>query len=193
MRIWLAPASSAAVTKSSCAQREEAPAHDAGQRRPADDAKDEHDDKVDAFDGPVGGHGGGQRHPERNRGDRTHDFDEALDDVVDGAAVEAGDAAQQDAQEEAQGHADQTDGQREARGHHQAREEIAAQLVRAEEKERLLRVAASTAPIRWMLVGIRPNSLYSIALGEELQVDLDIWVGRVDFLEGLGVALAVKP
>ena len=69
--------------------------------------RDEDDGEVDAFDGPRGRDGRGQRHPQRNGGDGAHDLDDALDDVVDGAAIEAGQSAEQDAQEEAEGHAGQ--------------------------------------------------------------------------------------
>src|SRR5258707_11932925 len=64
------------------------------------------------------------------------DLDQALDQDVDPAAVIAGDAADDDAQGEADGDADEPDGQRDARAVEDAREQIAAEPVGAEQKER---------------------------------------------------------
>ena len=55
---------------------------------------------------------------------------------IDAAKI-AGDAAQQHAQEQAERHRDQADHQRDLRGEHQARPEVAAVDVGAEEEERL--------------------------------------------------------
>src|SRR5437667_973974 len=66
------------------------------------------------------------------------DLDQALDQDIDPAAVIAGDAADDDAEGEADGDADQADGQRDARTVEDAREQVAAEPVGAEQKERAL-------------------------------------------------------
>src|SRR5437868_12688930 len=64
------------------------------------------------------------------------DLDAALDQDVGPAAVIAGDAADQDAERKADDDADQPDRQRDARAIDDARQEIAAEPVGAEQKER---------------------------------------------------------
>src|SRR5947208_4915575 len=64
------------------------------------------------------------------------DLDAALDQDVGPAAVIAGDAADQDAERKADDDADQPDRQRDARAVDDARQEIAAEPVGAEQKER---------------------------------------------------------
>ena len=63
-------------------------------------------------------------------------LDAALDQDVGPAAVIAGDAADQDAERKADDNADQPDRQRDARAIDNARQEIAAEPVGAEQKER---------------------------------------------------------
>src|SRR5713101_3186748 len=61
-------------------------------------------------------------------------FDDTLDQHVGPAAVITGDAADQDAEAEADDHTDETDGQRDPRAVNDARQQVAAEPVSAEEK-----------------------------------------------------------
>src|SRR5690349_18747840 len=89
------------------AQRQEATAHDPGQARPADQRQYDGDAEIDPERRPVGGHGSREAKPQRRRRQRQDKLDRALDDVVDPAAVIAREAAEDDAENEAQGHPDQ--------------------------------------------------------------------------------------
>ena len=53
----------------------------------------------------------------------------------------------------AERHADETDGERGPGRQHQARPDVAAQLVGAEQEQRVLRLAVGRRPNRWMSVG----------------------------------------
>ena len=64
------------------AQRQEAAAHLAAERGPADQRQDHGDREEDLDRRPVAGQGGGQGEPDRDRRDRLQKLDQALDDHV---------------------------------------------------------------------------------------------------------------
>src|SRR5207248_10424245 len=87
-------------------------------------------------------------------------FDAALDQDVGPAAVIAGNAADQDAEREADDDAEQPDGQRDPRAVDDARQQVAAETVGAEQKQLAARrrtdqvaVAVDIAP---EFVGVAP-------------------------------------
>ena len=59
-------------------------------------------------------------------------LDDALDDEIDNAAIEAGNRAQHAPQDEGKGHADQPDRHRDADAIHHARKHIAARIIRTQ-------------------------------------------------------------
>ena len=100
-------------------QRGEAAAHLAAERRPADDREDDGDREVDPKRRPGERDRRGQAHPERDVGDRSQELDHALDDVIDRAPVVAGDASEQDPQDDRQRDSDKANRHRGARTKHQ--------------------------------------------------------------------------
>ncbi|MEZ4637080.1 MAG: hypothetical protein R2856_19360 [Caldilineaceae bacterium] len=111
------------MTKSSRAARGTGQ-HNAGHHRPPNQREDDGDGKVDARDVPITGQRRRQPHPQWNRGDRTHNLDDALDHIVHDAAVQPRKPAQQHAEEEAEHHAHQADGHRDTCSQHQARPQV---------------------------------------------------------------------
>ena len=192
MRSWLGARELGRDHEILLAQGEEAAAHDARQLGPADQRDDERDGEIDLRDAPGVGQRGGQPHPQRNGRNRTHDLDQALDQRVDRAAIEARHAAEQDAQQQAEGDARQPDRQRNARRHDQARVEIAAELVGAEQEDAVRTGWPPSMPNRWRSVGIRPKQIVGIAMHEERHRQLARRIGRVGELEGLGIAHALQ-
>ena len=75
------------------AQRQEAAAHLAPERGPADQRQDHGDREIGLLDRPGARQGRGEREPDRDRRDRLQQLDQALDDHVGEAAEIAGDAA----------------------------------------------------------------------------------------------------
>ena len=116
------------------AHGKEASAHGARQERPADQREDDGDAEIDPDVGPVLRQGGAEGHPERDGGHRTDELDDALDQHVDYAAVEAGDAAEDDTKDEAERDTDQADRKRDAGSVDDAGEHVAAELIGAEQK-----------------------------------------------------------
>ena len=109
--------------------------HHPRQRRPADDRQDDGDAEVHAQRRPVHRHRRRQRHPQRDGGYRQQKLDGALNGIVDAAAVEPRQPAQNAAEHEAHRHSDQADRQRDAATVQGAREQVAAQLVAAEQQQ----------------------------------------------------------
>ena len=104
---------------------ESAPSHE---REYGDDA---HKDQVR---GPFGGQDCAEGHENGNRWKRKDEFDDALDDVVDIAAVIAGDHAECRAEGEADEYGEQADGEGDAAPCDDAREHVASETVGAEEE-----------------------------------------------------------
>ncbi len=174
------------------AQRQKPATHHAGEVGPADQRDDEGDGEIDLDHVPGAGQRGGQAHPERNGRHRPQDLDDALDDEVHPAAVEAGDAAQQHAQEQAQHHAGEADEERDARGHQDARIEVAAELVGAEEEHAFPRAGPLDA--EEVDVGLEdPQQVVGVAADEHPHRQLARGVGRIGELEGARVAHAAQP
>ena len=87
--------------------------------------------------------------------------------------------------------ADEADRQRGPRRQHQPRPDVAAELVGAEQEERILRLAA-VEPDQ-VAVGLeQAEQLIGIAFGEQDEVAPVGRVGRVGQLEGAQVALALE-
>src|SRR5215468_1905958 len=102
------------------AQRQEAAAHFAAKRRPADQRQDHGDGEEHLDRRPVARQGGGQREPDRDGGHRLQELDQALDHLVDEAAEIAGDAAKYHAEDDAERDGNETDGHRRLRAAHDA-------------------------------------------------------------------------
>ena len=165
------------------AHGEEPAAHDAGELGPADQRDDDGDREVDLGHAPGRRQSGGEPHPQRDGGDRAQDLDHALDDDVDPAAMQPGDAAQEDAQEQRQRHADKADGQRGAARQQQSRPDVPAQQVGAEEKQAVLGPAVGDA--EQVPVGReQAQEVVAVARHEQAQIALLARVRRVDQLEG---------
>ncbi len=79
---------------------------------------------------------------------RLDDLDDALRHRVEEAAVIAGEAADDDAEDEADGDAEHADGERDPRPVKDAREDVAAETVRAKEEERAALGRAEEPPRR---------------------------------------------
>jgi hypothetical protein len=168
------------------AQAQEAPAHHARQLCPAGQRQDQRDHEVVQRGRPVLRHRGRSRQPDRDRGQRQHQFDHALDHEVDASAVIARDAAQHDADRECQEHAHQTDGQRDLGAHHDAAVDAAPEPVGAEEEQRLARVLGGEQ----VDVGAeQAEHRVLVTLGKHLQVDLALAVFLVHRGQCLRVAL----
>ena len=87
-------------------------AHAAGQSRPADQAEDDRDEEKAPFGRPFRGDEGGERHEERDGGHGAHRVGQHLQSAVDPPAGVAGDAADDEGEDEADQHPDGADGQR---------------------------------------------------------------------------------
>ncbi len=120
------------------AQRQELRAHRPRKVGPVEQAEDDRDAEIDDERAPGGGHDRGERHPERDMWQRLDDLDDALRHRIEEAAVVAGEAADDDAEDEADGDAEHADGERDPRPVKDAREDVAAKTVGAEEEERAL-------------------------------------------------------
>src|SRR5271167_3252156 len=123
--------------------------------------------------------------------ERLHDLDAALDHDVGPAAVIPGDATDDDAERKTDRDADEADGQRDARAVDDAREEVAAEPVGAEQEQlpalrgtsemkpgrdvapEQIRVAATEEPERLVLVGVRRVDPLQIIHIEAVVVTLD--------------------
>ena len=77
--------------------------------RPVEDREDNCDGKIEAQIGPVLRQGGGERHPQGDRGQGVEQVDEALNDFIDCAAKVTGNAAEEHAKDGGERNADQTD------------------------------------------------------------------------------------
>ena len=75
------------------AQREEFRAHGARDRRPVEQRQDDGDAEIDDARIPGDRQRGGERHPERQLGNRAQHLGDALHDGIEQAAEIAGDAA----------------------------------------------------------------------------------------------------
>ena len=136
MREREAPISSAALTKSSSRSDEELGAHRARKARPVEQAEDDRDAEEDEDRAPVRRQRRRKREPERQLGQRAQDLDQALHGSVDEAAEIAGEPAERQPEDEGDDDADEADGQRDARAVDDAREQVAAELVGAEQEQR---------------------------------------------------------
>ena len=120
------------------AQRVEAAAHFARKPGPAEQRDDQRDDEIDLQRRPGERDRRGEPEPERDRRHRGNHLDDALDDEIDPAAVEAGDASEDDAEQQADAHADEADRHGDARSVDQPAEQVAAELVGAEQVHRIV-------------------------------------------------------
>src|SRR5206468_5510406 len=104
----------------------------------------------------------------------AHHLDEALDHVVDPAAVIAGDAAEREADHEAHGDAEEAHGERDARAIHDAGKYLAPEPVGAEEIERaaLRRAEEVEAAVDYL-----PEAVFVAEAEEAHLVDLRRVVG----------------
>src|SRR3954468_17112902 len=114
------------------AQREQLRAHGAREAWPVEEGEDDGDAEVNQHRAPVHGQRRRERHPQRQLREGAHHLDEALDDVVEPAAVVAGDAAEGQADGEADDDAEEADGERDARAIDDAAEKVAAQAIGAQ-------------------------------------------------------------
>src|SRR6185312_14628209 len=117
----------------------------AGEVGPPDQRDDDGDGEINLRDAPGVGQCRGEAHPKRDRRDRAHDLDDALDDRVDHAAIKAGESPQQHAERQAEADSGKSDRQRDAGRHRQARIEVAAQLVGAEQENTVDGLSAGDA------------------------------------------------
>ena len=160
MRSREAPASSAAVMKSSSRSARNRPRTTrASSVQPISEMM-MRDGEIDLLRRPACRHRRGQAHPQRDGRDRAQDLDHALDHHVDPAALQPGDAAEQHAEHQAQSP------RRPARWSATSASPAPGARTR---RARAGRCRAGTArpaacrretPDRWMSVGIRPNRLY---------------------------------
>src|SRR5689334_6030143 len=116
------------------------------------------------------------------------DLDGALDHVVDPAAVVAGDAADHEAEDEAQGDAEQADGERDARRVDDTAEHVAPESVGAEQEKR----SAFGRTDEMEAAGDEAPELVLLAQAEEAQLLHLRRVGRIDALQGVGIALHLE-
>src|SRR5262245_11067961 len=174
------------------AQRQEPAAHDTRQLGPSQERDDDGDREVDLQDRPVARQGGRQAHPERDRRDRPEDLDHPLDHRVDDAAVEAREPAQHDAQNQARRHAEEPDRQRDACPVHEPRPEIAALHVGAQEKDRLGGIEVRGDADQMARHRDQAEEVVLEAVSKEVDRHLHFWIGAVDALEGLRVALSLE-
>ncbi len=98
----------------------------------------------------------GQRQVERQLREGEDELDEALHPGVEPAAEIARGDADAGADDRGDAHDDQRDGQRDPRADDAAREDVAAELVGAEEMDRAGR---RSPPKKWTLAGISQRSL----------------------------------
>ena len=171
------------------AQSQEPSAHHPRQAGPAEHRDDDGDREVDLQHAPVARQERRQPHPERDRGNRADDLDGALDHRIDHAAVESGDAAEQDAEEQAQRHPDQADRHRHAGAVHHPRPEVAALDVGAEQEQGRRRRVGGTEQVD--VGGEDPQQLVGEAAREQAHRVLAALVLGVDALEGARVARAL--
>ena len=153
------------------AQRQEFSAHHARKIGPGEQRDDHRDGEVDLRDRPGVGQRSRKPHPERYRRHRAYDLDQSLDDGVDDAAVDRRYAAEQHAEKQADRDADEPDGERHARRHKEARPQIAAEPVGAEQMQRFARLRvlqADEMDIRFE----QSEQLVRIPANEHREVDL---------------------
>ena len=172
IRIRLQPGQLGGHDEVLLAQRQEPAAHDAGQLGPADQRDDDRDGEVDLDHRPVVRQRGGQPHPQRDGRDRAEDLDDALDDGVEDAAVVAGDAAEQHAQDQADRDAGQADDRATSACANISRDQRSRPCSSVPSRNSVSSGCAPSTPMRWRLVGIRPNRWYSNPRREEPHADL---------------------
>ena len=119
------------------AQRQEAAAHLAAERRPADQRQDHGDGEEHLDRRPVARQGGRQCQPDRDGRHRLQQLDQALDHLVGLAADIARDAAQHDAQDDGERHRDEADRHRGLGAVHDARPLVPAEPVGAQQEDAL--------------------------------------------------------
>src|ERR1051325_3201047 len=117
--------------------------------RPFDHAENQRDPEIDEDRAPRHWQDRRQGHQRRQMREALDHLDAALDQDVGPAAVIAGNAADQDAERKADDDADEPDRQRDARAVDNARQEIAAEPVGAEQKERSALGWADQVKITW--------------------------------------------
>src|SRR5690606_24102787 len=130
--------------------------------------------------------GGGQRHPQRNGGHRTDEFDQTLNDGIDNPAVQTGKPAQHQPDQQADGDADQTNRQRDASAHDDAAEQIAPEVIGPQQIQRPHVLRLDLRHAEQMQVGVdqppqpirvpahkEPNRVNSLGILNENALEID--------------------
>src|SRR5688572_13808076 len=120
--------------------------------------------------------------------DRAHHLDHALHDVVDPAAVIAGEPAQDHAQDDRHRDADEADGERDAHAVEDARKHVASQPVRAEQKQR----PALRRAHQMQVAGNDAPPVVFVAAAEESDLQRLLRILGKDAFQGLHVELVVE-
>ena len=116
------------------AQADQFAADDARQARPAHRRQYQRDAEINLNLRPFRRNQRRQRHPQRQGRQGLQELDHALDEHIRGAAVIAGDAAEDQTEDEANRQAQQTDEKRCARAQEHAAEQIPPQAIRARQE-----------------------------------------------------------
>ena len=132
---------------------------------------------------PVRGQGRREGEPKRQFGQGSQDLDQALDDVIDPTAEIARQSAEEQSERERDRNSHNADGERNPRSVDDAREEIAAQPVGAEEEHRAVLGRAEQMHVSWH----QSPEVVTIATAQEPHRLRRRRIGGVDATEALDV------